>query len=316
MGGSRGREVAEFEQRHDESSPATPPIPIFLSTWRVDPVALVAILAAGALYGAGVWSLARRGIRWPVARTLAFFLLGLGSFAVVDFGFLGAYSSELRWAFTTRISLLLFAVPGLVSLGAPVALSRLALSGVPLRVMDAVSASWPVRLVGNAVFAPVFALAAFSVFLTPLAGSLRESSTAGAILTIAVPVIGLLMVLPIVEPASQRTSFYITVEFLLVFAELVMDAIPGILLRLNNHILDGLGTIAGAVPLWFPSAYHDQHLSGDFLWFIAEIADVPVLILLFIRWSRIDRHEAKELDDLSDEEMAALTREHLRNRPR
>jgi putative membrane protein len=119
-----------------------------------------------------------------------------------------------------------------------------------------------------------------------------------------------------VEPASQRTSFYITVEFLLVFAELVMDAIPGILLRLNNHILDGLGTIAGAVPLWFPSAYHDQHLSGDFLWFIAEIADVPVLILLFIRWSRIDRHEAKELDDLSDEEMAALTREHLRNRPR
>jgi hypothetical protein len=34
---------------------------------------------------------------------------------------------------------------------------------------------------------------------------------------------------------TQRTSFFITVEFLLVFVELVVDAIPGILLRLNNQ---------------------------------------------------------------------------------
>jgi cytochrome c oxidase assembly factor CtaG len=308
-------DVAEFEQHRDESSPATPPILTFLTTWRADPLAIVAIVAVGGLYATGVWRLARRGIHWPVARTLAFFVLGLGSFAVVQFGFLGAYSGELRWAFTTRIALLLFAVPGLLSLGTPVALSRLVLSGAPLRVMDAVLASWPVRLAGNAVFAPVFALAAFCVFLTPLAGGLRESPVAGAILTVAVPLVGLLMVLPIVEHTTQRTSFFITVEFLLVFVELVMDAIPGILLRLNDAVLDRVGPALGALPAWFPNALHDQHLSGDFLWFIAEVADVPVLILLFIRWSRVDRREAKALDDLSDEEMDALTREHLRNRP-
>jgi cytochrome c oxidase assembly factor CtaG len=299
----------------DESSPATPPLITFLTTWRADPVAIVAIVAAGGLYATGAWRLARRGIRWPVARTLAFFGLGLGSFAVVQFGFLGVHSGELRWAFSTRMALLLFAVPGLLSLGKPVALSRLVLSGAPLRVMDAVLASWPVRLAGNAVFAPVFAFAAFCVFLTPLAGSLRESPAAGGILTLGVPLVGLLMVLPIVEHTTQRTSFFITVEFLLVFVELVMDAIPGILLRLNDSVLDKVGPVLGAVPGWFPNALHDQHLSGDLLWFIAEIADVPVLILLFIRWSRVDRHEAKALDELSDEEMAALTREHLRNRP-
>jgi putative membrane protein len=150
------------------------------------------------------------------------------------------------------------------------------------------------------------------VFLTPLAGSLRESTIAGGILTVAVPLVGLLMVLPIIENTTQRTSFFITVEFLLVFVELVVDAIPGILLRLNNHILDGLGQAAGALPAWFPSAYHDQHLSGDLLWFIAEVADVPILILMFVRWSRIDHSEAKALDALTDEEMDALTREHLR----
>ena len=267
---------------------------------------------AGGLYAAGVLSLRRQQLVWPRTRTVWFFTLGLGSFAVVNLGFLGVWSTDLRWAFTTRIALLLFAVPGLLSLGRPIALARLVLVGSSLKTVDAVLRSWPVRLAGNAVFAPLFALAAFSVFLTPIAGSLRESPVAAGILTVAVPLMGLLMVLPIVENTTQHTSFFITVEFLLVFVELVVDAIPGILLRLNNHILDGLGRASGSLPAWFPSAYHDQHLSGDFLWFIAEVADVPILIIMFVRWSRIDRSEAKVLDALTDDEMDALNREHLR----
>jgi hypothetical protein len=37
----------------------------------------------------------------------------------VSFGFLGTWSTELRWAFTTRIALLLFVVPMLVTFGRP-----------------------------------------------------------------------------------------------------------------------------------------------------------------------------------------------------
>lgn len=281
--------------RHFRCTPRTetqtPPIATFFETWQLDPVALAVIVIAALLYGAAVVSLARRGERWPVLPTIGFYLLGLGSFAIIEFGFLGAHSIDLRWAFTTRIALLLFAVPGLVSLGLPITLAKRALSGMPLRVMDAVLRSWLVRLFGNAVFAPLLALAAFTVFLTPLAGSIREAPLGQALITVLVPTVGLLMVLPIIEHTTQRTSFFITVEFLLVFVELVL----------------------GALPAWFPSSYHDQHLSGDLLWFIAEVADVPVLILLFIRWSRTDRTEAKQLDALSDEEMDALTQEHLRS---
>ena len=273
---------------------------------------MVALVVAGGLYGGSVGVLRRRGIRWSRLRTLGFFALGLGSFAVVQFGFLGVWSGELRWAFTTRIALLLFAVPGLMSLGAPVQLGRAVLAGLPLRTLETVLRSWPVRMMGTAVFAPLFALVAFGVFLTPLSGALRESPIANGVITVLVPLIGLVMVLPIVEHTTQRASFFITVEFLLVFVELVIDAIPPILLRLNAHVLDAVGPVLGRLPDWFPNRLHDQHLSGDFLWFIAEVADVPILILLFIRWSRIDRTEARSLDELSDEEMDALTREHLR----
>ncbi len=275
-------------------------------------MAFAAIVVAGGLYLAAIISLRLRGHRWPLRPTLGFFLLGLGSYAWVSFGFLGAYSSELRWAFTTRIALLLFAVPALISLGQPIALTRIVLSGLPLRVTEWMLRSWPVRLFGNAIFAPLFACAAFLVFLTPIAAVLRENTWSEWAITVLVPLAGLLMVLPITSHSVIRTSLFITAEFLFAFVELLVDAVPGILLRLNDTVLDHAPALLGPLPLWFPNPLHDQHLSGDFLWFIAEIADIPVLIILFIRWSRSDRREAKKLDELTDEQMEELTREHLR----
>jgi putative membrane protein len=291
---------------------ATPPVFTFLTTFQFDIVSMSLIVVLGVLYALGVFFARRRGTPWPIGRTLGFYLLGLGSYAWVSFGFLGAYSQELRWAFTTRIALLLFAVPALISIGQPIELARAALRGAPLRVVDRILASWPVRLLGNAIVAPLIALAAFLVFLTPFALTLRESSLSEALISIVVPLVGLLMVLPIVGHTIVRTSLFITVEFLFAFVELVLDAIPGILLRLNDAVLDGATKVATAVPSWFPTPLHDQHLSGDYLWFIAEVADIPVLIILFVRWARTDRSEAKALDELSDEEMEALTQEHLR----
>lgn len=283
-----------------------------ITTFSPNWVATIVIVLASAAYLSGIVLARRAGHSWPVLPTLGFFLLGLGSYAVVEFGFLGSYSVDLRWAFSTRIALLLFAVPGLLTTGRPIALARLALSGLPAARLERILDSRLIRLVGNAVFAPLFALAAFSIFLTPIAGVLRQSPVAEASVSVIVPLIGLLMVLPITELTRQRTSFFIAAEFLLAFVELVVDAIPGIVLRLNDVILDRVPAAVGNLPAWFPSVLHDQHLSGDYLWFIAELADIPILILLFVRWSRVDRKESKVVDELSDEEMDALTAEHLR----
>ena len=294
------------------NEPATPPLSTVLTSWHVDGAGLAALAIAASLYLGGMSALRRRGERWPVRPALWFFVLGLGSYAVVTFGFLGDWSTDLRWAFTTRMALLLFAVPALISLGQPVALARRVLAGQPLRVMNAVLGSWPVRALGSVIVAPLVAFAAFCVFLTPVAGLLRTSVVGSSILTVVVPLVGLVMVLPIIDRSTHRTSFFITVEFMLVFVELVIDAIPAILLRLHSTVIDGTIRATGTLPGWFPNPLRDQQLAGDWLWFIAEAADIPVLIVLFVRWSRIDRSEAKELDEISDEEMARRTREHLR----
>lgn len=285
---------------------------MFWSTWHLDPLAAVLLVTAAVAYAWWLVGARRRGARWSVWRTTSF-VAALALFAVLQFGIVGRYDQELRWAFTLRLALLFFAVPTFAALAAPVSLLRM---GGPARwstAADRVLDSRPVRVLGNAIVAPVVGLVLFAVLLTPLSAAIRQSGACPTAITVLVPVLGFTLLAPLSEPGVLRSSTFVTIEFLLAFVELLLDAVPGIVLRVSNHVLDGSLVQAVGQP-WFPSPLRDQHLAGDLLWFIAEVADVPVLVLLFVRWQRTDRREARSVDALSDEEMAELTRAHLQRR--
>ncbi|WP_226759782.1 cytochrome c oxidase assembly protein [Arthrobacter sp. SO3] len=289
-----------------------PPLDVVVSAWQVDWIALLMIGASGVLYALGLRAAAARGRRWPLWRTLAFYLLGLGSLTVLTCGFPGVYSTQLRWAFTLKISLLLFVVPLLIGLGKPISLARAALPPRGITRLNGALAHPVVRFVSNSMAAPLLGLALFSTFLTPAFYTLRADPLAEALLTVGVPLLGLLMALPIIEEADfQRSSAYITLEIVFVFIELLIDAVPGILLRLNGQVLDHVMTTQSSL-LWFPGPLRDQQLAGDFLWFICEIVDLPLIILMFMRFSRSDKREARSFDDLTDQQLDELNEQHLR----
>lgn len=283
---------------------------MLLTTWRLDPVALGALIAAAALYLAGVARVRRSGGRWPLRSTLLFLLLGLGSYVVVTCGVLGVYSGALRWAFTTRVALLLLAVPPAIAAGRPLGLLRASLGERGQQRLERVLRSRVVRVFGNAIFGALFSAALFCLFLTPVAGYARGEPAIDAALGVVVPVLGLLTVLPLVEDAASRSSLFITAEFILAFVELLIDAIPGIVLRLSPVVLDHGPSIVSALA-WWPSALRDQQLAGDLLWCIAEGADLPIIIVLLVRWARTDRRESRRFDELTDEQLEELNRQHL-----
>ncbi|HEY0240097.1 MAG TPA: cytochrome c oxidase assembly protein [Friedmanniella sp.] len=289
-----------------------PPAATFFATWRLDPVVAVVLVLALVAYVAGVRRLRRDGRAWPLRHTLGFVLAGLGSYAVISFGFLGAHSTDLRWAFTTRVALLLLVVPLLTLLGRPLDLAYAALPAGGAAGVRRVVSSRPARLLGNAIVAPVAGCAVFCVFLTPLAGAWRTSLLAEEATGVVMPLLGLLFVLPIAAHSGLRSEVFIAAEFLFAFLELVLDSIPGLVLRLTGHVLDGVGAVVGARPAWFPGPLADQHWSGDFLWSIAEVADLPILLVLFVRWVRSDRHHADSADELSEDELDELVQAHLR----
>lgn len=293
---------------------SVPPFDVLVSAWQIDWAAVIMISSFGVLYGLGLKSAAANGHRWPLWRTVAFYFLGLGSLAVLTCGFLGVYGSDLRWAFTVKVSLLLFVVPLLIGLGRPISLARAALPASGIERLNIVLAHPAARFVSNSLAAPLLGLALFSTFLTPAFHTLRADPLAQALLTFLIPLLGLLMALPIIEEADfQRSSAYITLEFVFVFIELLVDAVPGILLRLNGQVLDHVMTTQAALG-WFPDPLRDQQLAGDALWFICEIVDLPLIILMFIRFSRSDKREARGFDDLTDEQLEELNAQHLRGR--
>ncbi|WP_138442478.1 cytochrome c oxidase assembly protein [Sinomonas susongensis] len=292
-----------------------PPVSTLLTAVTLDPAAVALALAAAVLYGVGLRSAHRRGERWPLWRVLCFYVFGIAAYLVLTCGFTGAYGRELRWAFTLKLALLFFVIPPLAGLGRPLSLARTALGDRGRRRLDAIMASRPMRVLGNAFVAPVLGLAFFGTFLTPLLATYRADPVVSAALSVAIPLLGLVLALPITEAEGfQRTSSFIMLEFVYVFIELLADAVPGIALRLNETVLDGVTQWAAGAPGWFPSPIRDQQLAGDLLWFIAEIVDLPIIILMFVRFSRSDRREARSFDELSDEEMDALTEAHLRQR--
>ncbi len=288
-----------------------PPLAVFLGAWSLDPWALAFVVVTGGLYGWGLVRAAAAGVRWPAWRAAAFFLLGLGLYAFVNFGFLGVYSPQLRWAFSVRIALMLFVVPAGLALGLPATLARQVIRPGALRTVLAGAARHPMKIFANSAVAPVVGLVVLSMMLTPLAGITRISPGLEGMLTLAVPLLGLLMVLPMAEERTRVSTALIMLQFVFAFIELLADAAPGLVMRLVPNILDGATALPGALPGWFPNALRDQQLGGDFLWFIAEIMDLPVMILLFVRFSKSDKGERKVLDELTDEQMDALNAAHL-----
>lgn len=281
----------------------------------MDWLALATAATLLATYGFLALKATRAGASWPAGRVVGFGL-AIGIYLWVNLGFFGTYSYLLRWAFTTRIALLLFGVPLMIALGRPVDLARRALAETGRARLEAVLRSWPVRLMGNAIFSPLFALAFFTLFVTPLGGALRLSTLAQNLITVFAVLLGTLMILPLTEREHHRSEIFIVGEFMIAFAELMLDAIPGVVLSINNVILDHAPAVTGTLPSWFPTPLVDQHFSGNLLWMIAESVDIPILVMLFIRWGRSDKRAAKSIDDLSDEEFEALAQAHLRQRGR
>ena len=81
--------------------------------------------------------------------------------------------------------------------------------------------------------------------------------------------------------------------------ELLADALPGIIIRLDTHLL-AAAHVAATPRAFGPSPLIDQQLGGDLLWCVGEAVDLPFLILLILAWVRSDAREAARVDAYLD----------------
>lgn len=280
----------------DQPSPAAA-----FTQWTFQPLAVV-ICALLAGYLVGVHRLRARGSTWPIGRT-AVFLLGMAAMAWTTCGFPQVYGASLYWAWTTQTLVLWLVVPIVVLFGRPLQLAR-AVSGRP-GVVDRFLDSRPPRIVANPLVGPALVpLLSAVLFFGPLPGWSIRWAPVGWALQLVLFAIGALMVLPLVGIREEETSLAVGLALAIGCFELVLDALPGIVLRLRNTTATSWFA-ERHLHSWTPAALHDQRIAGAILWCVAEIIDLPFLVLVYLRWLRADARDAARVDAVLEAERTA-----------
>jgi putative membrane protein len=273
-----------------------------VTAWRFDAPAVLTAAAALWLYGRGVRGAGRNGNRWSVLRTVSFGA-GLIVVLIATCGFFGVYAHLLFWVYTLQVCLLLVVAPLLLGAGNPIALAAAAASESGRRRLSRAGRSPLLRLarapgVGPAVLIAVTAVVFFSPAMEWSLRSWYGYQLLHAVLLAA----GLILALPITDDSVSLSSNAYAAMLGLGVIEFLLDAVPGIVLRLQNHVISA-GYWLSTGRTWGPSPLADQRLAGSWLWFFAEAGDLPFIAALLVAWVRSDAREARSID-------AALDRAH------
>jgi putative copper resistance protein D len=274
------------------------------SSWQVDVPALLLVVLLGGLYGWGVLRLRRRGEAWPVARTVAFALFGLGTIVVATMSALAVYDRVLFWPAAVQNVLLDLIAPLGLALGDPL---RLALRALPERAAARAQGALTGRLVRLFTF-PLVSTALvltteLTIYFTPYFETALANSWLHQLMYLQLLLAGSLFVLPVLTREEALPAWCThPVRAALVFVDGIIDAVPGIVVMTHGTLIAGAWYLKHA-PSWAPDVQHDQQLGGGAMVGIAELVAIPFLLAILVQWARTERAETVALDRRLDAEL-------------
>jgi cytochrome c oxidase assembly factor CtaG len=289
----------------------------FLTTWELDPVALAFVVVLGGLYAAALLRLRRRGERWPVTRTVAFAVIGLGTLVLATMSALMVYSRVLFWPAAVQNIMLDLIAPLGLALGDPLALAGRALSppsgspGSPSASsggrLEAVMGSKVVRLLTFPFVSSVLVLVSeLSIYFTSYFQTALQDYGVRQLMHLQLLFTGCLFVLPMLtrQELLPRWCTY-PVRALLVFVDGLFDSVPGIVVMLSGTLVAG-HWYAAHPRSWGPGLHKDQQIGGGLMLTIAELVGLPFLFAVFVEWWRAERAKTAELDERLDRELTPV----------
>jgi putative copper resistance protein D len=271
-----------------------------VSEWRPDPLTWSVLLLVAAGWLGGRLTGRARGVSRPWGRDVAMLggiVLGLW----VAGGFLQVRAGQLMWIWTVQQLLLLLVVPIVILAGRPADLVR-AVPGSGAR-LGRIAGSRAVRAASHPLVGPLYVpVLCGLLFFGGLGSWALRSPVSGWLLHLLLLAVGTLIALPLVQGHVRTSSVAVGAALAVGVVELLVDAVPGLVLRLETHLT--LAHFGAGRPPWAASWQADQHTAGAVLWTVAEVLDLPFLVLVTVQWMRADAREAREVDALLDRQQA------------
>jgi putative copper resistance protein D len=286
--------------------PEAPNLTRVLLAYDADGLMLALLIFAVALYIKGVLILSRRGVKWPIGRTIAF-AIGISAVDFATSGGLGVYS---RFAFANHMMshmvLGMIAPIGIV-LGAPITLALRTLPQARNKeewgvrgAFIAILHSKLSRVYTNPVVAlAIFDGSLFALYFTPLFGNLMQGHSGHFFMSLHLLLAGVLFfqVLIGIDPMPNKIPHL--VKIIIIFAAMSIHAFFSISVMSATTLLDN-GFFALLERPWATDLLADQKLGGSIGWAMGEIPILLALLATFIQWQRADKNEANRIDRAAD----------------
>ena len=289
-------------------SPMLPPpnLKNILVTYVPDAAFIGILILITALYIRGVVILSKRGVKWPVGRTVAFAL----AVAATDFATSGGLGAYAHFAFSyhmvAHMVLGMIAPIGFV-LSAPITLALRTLPigrtpderGIRGTLISFMHSKY-FRVISNPIVAlAIFDGSLFLLYMTPLFGNLMQAHSGHLYMNIHFLLAGTLFfhVIVGVDPSPKRIPHI--VRIIVLFAAMSIHAFFSITLLSTTTLIDG-GYFASLQRPWATDLLADQNAGGAVGWAMGEIPILIALVATFIQWVREDRKETKRIDRAED----------------
>ncbi len=257
-----------------------------------------------ALYVAGVRAMHRSGDRWPIGRTVSWFV-GVAIMLAVTCTGLATYAHVMFSAHMVQHMALSMVVPIFLVLGAPI---TLALRTLPRGGDQVGSREWLnsflhsryVTFISNPIVASIiFVTSFYGLYFTGLFPWLMSGHWGHVFMGVHFLLAGSLFFWSLIgiDPGPRRPPYFVRMMILLIVIPLHSFFSVAIMMTSTVLAEDYYAVLARPYAM---DLLADQHLGGSIGWALGEIPVVLVVIALFVQWVRADDREARRLDRRQD----------------
>lgn len=286
--------------------PTAPPDLARLMAWHPQPVPVLPLLCllGALLYGGAIWRLHRRGDRWPVGRTISWFVGLLFVVGVTGTG-VGGYSMTLFSVHMMQHMVLSMLAPIPLLMGAPITLTLRVLPsgrgrlGALRRVLLAVLHSRFARVMSSpAVAVSVFLLSLYGLYFTPVFDWVMSSFVGHTAMLIHFVAVGMLFFWGLLEvdlvphpirPPFRIVELFITAPFHAFFGIAFMTSTAEVATYFSHPMAS-----------WHVDVLGDQRVGGGIAWAFSEVPTLLVVLVIMVLWARSSAREARRIDRRAD----------------
>lgn len=282
------------------ATPENQPAPLtperLLTGWTWDWWIVIPALLALGLYLWGVQRLHARGDRWPVGRTVAWCLGGVGSGVIATMSSLGTYDTVLISVHMVQHMILAMFTPIFLALGAPVTLMLRTFPPRPRGWVLAVLHSRIAKILTFPVLTTaVFIINPYALYFSQLYPLTLESTFWHNWLHLHFVLTGCLFFWPIlgIDPMPNRLSY--PFRLIMIFVTIPFHSFLGVTIMGSPSLL-GEAWYLSFERTWGPSLLDDQYLGGAIMWATSDVVLLVIMAVLFVQWFRASEREARRED--------------------